>query len=90
MLLTGTAIGGGLHTLFIAIAGMFPRRGDDLHVWSMFFIYTSAVPVFVLVLVGLLLAPHGSRPAPVGIGMVVGAVASPLLWLAGGAALHGS
>ncbi|MFU8852378.1 hypothetical protein ACNAW0_15520, partial [Micromonospora sp. SL1-18] len=72
----------------IAIIGMFPQRGDDPHSWSIYFIYASAVPVFIVVVVGLILAPLGSRLAPLGIGMVVGAVASPLLWLVSGSAYH--
>jgi len=87
-LLTGAAGGGGLHTLWIVIVGMLPQRGDDLDLWSRYFIYASAVPVFIVVAVGLTLAPLGSRHAPLGIGMVVGAVASPLLWLVSGSALH--
>lgn len=89
-LLIGIGIGGGLHTLLVALVGMFPRRGDHLHLWSMYFIYLSAVPVFVIVVVGLILAPVRSRLGPAGIGLVVGAVASPLLWLWGGSAYHGS
>lgn len=85
----GAAIGGGLHTLLIAIVGMFPQSGDDLDLWSMYFVYVSAVPVFIIVVIGLILAPLGSHLGPLGIGLVVGAVASPLLWLVSGSAYCG-
>ncbi|MEU9824820.1 hypothetical protein [Micromonospora chersina] len=87
-LLIGSATGGGLHTLLIAILGISPQRGDDPDQWSLYLIFVSAVPVFVMVIVGLVLAPLGGRLAPLGIGLVVGAVASPLLWLVAGSAQH--
>ncbi|MFC4110853.1 hypothetical protein [Micromonospora zhanjiangensis] len=55
--------------------------------WFSWFIWASTVPVFVLVVVGAVLAPLRSRLGPLGIGLVVGAVASPLLWTVG-ASIH--
>lgn len=83
-LLIGAAVGGGLHTLCIAIVGMVPRSGDDLDLWSMYFVVVSAVPVFVTVVIGLILASQRSRLAPLGGGLVAGALVSPLLWLVSG------
>lgn len=83
-LLIGAAVGGGLHTLCIAIVGMVPRSGDDLDLWSVYFVVVSAVPVFVTVVIGLILASQRSRLAPLGGGLVAGALVSPLLWLVSG------
>jgi hypothetical protein len=78
----GAAIGAGCHTLLILILGMAPRRGDDPTLWSMYFIYASAVPVFLIVVIGLILAPQRSPLGSIGVGLVCGAVASPVVWLA--------
>lgn len=79
----GTATGGGLHTLLFVIVGMLPPSpGDDPNLWATHLVYASSLPVFVIVMMGLVLAPMGPRVAPLGGGLVVGAVASPLLWLA--------
>ena len=84
----GIFIGSGLHTLFIAIVGLFPQPSDDLNLWSTHFVYVSTVPIFITVIIGLFLAALRSGLAPLGIGLVAGAFASPLLWLAGGSAYH--
>jgi hypothetical protein len=78
----GAATGAACHTLLIVVVGMAPRSGDDPGQWSMYFVFVSAVPVFVMVVVGLLLAPANSRLGSVGVGLVLGALASPALWLA--------
>lgn len=78
----GAVIGAGCHTLLILIVGLTPRSGDDPNLWSMHVVFVSAVPVFVMVVIGLLLAPESSRLGSVGVGLVLGAVASPTLWLA--------
>ena len=78
----GSVIGAGCHTLLILIVGLTPRSGDDRNLWSTYFLLVSAVPVFVIVAIGLVLAPERSRLGSVGVGLVLGALASPTLWLA--------
>ena len=79
--IAGTATAAGLHTLLITVTGMLPQPGDDLKLWSTYFVYVSAVPVFVIVVIGLILAPSRSRLGAAGMGLVLGAVAAPPLWL---------
>jgi hypothetical protein len=78
---TAAAGSGGLHTLVISVTGLVPSAFDNLNLWAIWFLYASAVPVFVVVVVGLVLAPRRSRLGAVGKGLVFGAIASPFLWL---------
>jgi hypothetical protein len=89
-LLMGVSIGSGLHTLFIVLVGMSPQPDDNLNLWSTYFVYVSAVPVLVTVAIGLILASRRSRLALLGIGLVAGAIASPLLWLVHGSTQYSS
>ncbi|MCG5435237.1 hypothetical protein [Micromonospora foliorum] len=86
----GLAAGAGLHTLLIVVVGLIPRGSDDLAMWSFSFLFASAIPVSVVALVGLLLAPNCSSVGWAGRGAVVGVVTSPLLWLLGVSLLWGS
>ncbi|MGW0432873.1 hypothetical protein ACWDV4_10050 [Micromonospora sp. NPDC003197] len=77
----GIFVSSCFHALFIMLVGMFPQSGDDLKLWSTYFVYVSALSGFVTVVIGLILASRRSRLAPFGIGLVAGALVSPLLWL---------
>jgi hypothetical protein len=85
----GIALGGGLHTLLVTVAGLAPTSRDDLDLWSLWFIYFSAPPVFAITIVGLVLAPSRSDVGTIGKGLILGAIASPLLWLGGALLAYG-
>lgn len=83
---TGVAVSMGLHALLVAITGLYPRHGDIFIQWFTWFVIASALPLFALVVIGGILAPLRSRLGPLGIGMMLGAVASPPLWAAAASA----